>query len=132
MNKPHISSGGVIYRISDKNQREILLLHKKNGKWHLPKGTQEKGEGLEETALREVKEETGFEAEIEKYLGKLSSVKENGTPKITHYFLMKPTKKIGDYEKKYDKLEWVEIEEAKKLLKEFTEFEKEEKIIKNL
>jgi len=127
--KTHISSGGVIYRISSKKQIEILLLHKKNGKWHLPKGTQEKGESLEETALREIREETGFEVKIKKYLGNLSSLKEDKTPKITHYYLIKPVKKFGDREQKYDRVEWVEIEKAKKLLSEFTEFEKEEEIV---
>ena len=68
--------------------------------------------------------------------------KEDGGPKITHYFLMKPVE--GDFDgrshedkNKYDKIEWVEIEKAKKLLKKFKEFEDEknavevaEKIIK--
>jgi len=132
MAKVHISSGGVIYRITPKKQIEILLLHKKNGKWHLPKGTQKEGESLEKTVLREVKEETGIEAEIEKYLGKLPSLKEDGSPKITHYFLMKPIGKeldIFNHEEKYDKVEWVEIKKANKLLKEFREFEEEKKAV---
>lgn len=132
MEKVHISSGGVIYRISDKNQIEILLLHKKNGSRHLPKGTQKEGESLEKTALREIKEETGIEAEIEKYLGKLPSLNEDGETKVSHYYLMKPCGgKIGirKDEHNFDKVEWIEIKKAKKLLKKFTEFEKEEKIV---
>jgi len=138
MIKTHISSGGVIYRINPENKIEVLLLHQRvSKKWHLPKGTQEQGEDLEQTALREVREETGYEVEIEKYLGKLSSVKENGTPKITHYFLMKAVNgnsngRSDEDKNKYDKVEWIEIERAKKLLKEFTEFEREEEVIKNL
>lgn len=132
----HISSGGVVYKISDKNQIEILLLHRKEtDSWHLPKGTQKEGEDLAKTALREVQEETGYEVEIEKYLGKLPSLNEDKEPKITHYYLMKPVSgklEIGDHKDKYDKVEWVEISKAKKLLKKFTEFEKEEEIIKNL
>lgn len=130
MAKTHISSGGVIYRIVPKKQIEILLLYRKRtNSWHLPKGTQEKGENLEKTALREVAEETGFEAKIEKYLSKLPSLKEDKTPKITHYYLMKPIKKIADHDHEYNETKWVEINKAKKLLKEFTEFEKEEKIV---
>lgn len=145
MTKVHISSGGVIYRISPENKIEVLLLHQRvSRKWHLPKGTQEGKESLEKTALREVEEETGLKVEIEKYLCKLPSLKEDGRQKITHYFLMKAVK--GDFDgrshedkNKYDMIEWVEIEKAKQLLREFTEFEKEEdilekaeKIIKNL
>ncbi len=130
MVKTHISSGGVIYRISTPSQIEILLLHKKEtNTWHLPKGTQENRESLSQTALREVNEETGFQAKIEKYLGKLPSLKENGNPKLTHYYLMKPITKTRDHENKYDKLEWVEIEKAKKMLAKFTEFENEKGII---
>ncbi len=133
MAKIHISSGGVVYKISEKNQIEILLLHRKEtGSWHLPKGTQEDGESLIDTAMREIKEETGLEVEIEKYLGKLISLKEDKTPKITHYFLMKPIGKeldIFNHEDKYDKVEWLEIKKVKKLLSEFRDFEREEEII---
>jgi len=137
MEKVHISSGGVIYRITPKNKIEILLLHQRiSHKWHLPKGTQKHGENLEQTALREVREETGCEVIIEKYLGKLPSFKEDKTPKITHYFLMKVVNgnfngRSDEDKNKYDKIEWVEIEKAKKLLKKFTEFEKEEEILKS-
>ena len=131
MTKPHISSGGVIYRILPKNKIEVLLLHQRiSRKWHLPKGTHEGQESLEETALREVEEETGLKVEIEKYLGKLPSLKEDGSPKITHYFLMKPGEgnfdgRSHEDKDKYDRVKWVEIEKAKKLLKEFREFEEE-------
>lgn len=135
MAKIHISSGGVIYRVGPQNKIEILLLHQRiSKKWHLPKGTQEGKESLKKTALREVEEETGFKVEIEKYLCKLPSLKEDGSSKITHYFLMKPVE--GDFDgrsqedkNKYDRIEWVEIEKAKKLLSEFKDFEKEEEIV---
>ena len=133
MEKAHISSGGVIYKISDKKQPEILLLHRKEtDSWHLPKGTQEEGEDLVKTAIREAREETGLDVEVEKYLGSLPSLKEDGMPKLTHYYLMKPVGKeleIFNHGDKYDKVEWIEIEKAKKLLSEFKEFEKEEEII---
>lgn len=129
----HISRGGVIYKVSENNQIEILLLHKKEtDSWHLPKGTQKEGESLTDTVLREVKEETGFQVKIEKYLGNLPSLKEDNSPKLTHYYLMKPIGKeleIFNHEEKYDRVEWVEIKKAKKLLSEFKEFEKEEEIL---
>ena len=131
--RTHISSGGVVYKISDKNQIEILLLHRKEtDSWHLPKGTQKEGEDLAKTALREVREETGLDVEIEKYLGKLPSLNEDRESKITHYYLMKPIGReleIFNHEDKYDRVEWMELEKAKKLLSKFKEFEKEEEII---
>lgn len=63
-----VSCGGiVVYR------GKILVLYKniknKYQGWVLPKGTVEEGETFESTALREVKEETGVQAEIIKYIG---------------------------------------------------------------
>src|SRR5688572_3663924 len=50
-----IASGGVVFNSNE----EILLIFRK-GKWDLPKGKLDKGETLEECAVREVEEETGI------------------------------------------------------------------------
>ena len=64
-----ISCGGVVIF-----RGKILVLYKnyknKYEGWVLPKGTVEAGESHKETALREVKEETGVQASIVKYIGK--------------------------------------------------------------
>ena len=64
-----ISCGGVVIF-----RGKILLLYKnfknKYEGWVLPKGTVEKGEDYKDTALREVKEESGATASIIKYIGK--------------------------------------------------------------
>lgn len=59
-----ISAGGVIM-----HDGSTLLLRSFRGDWVLPKGRVEEGETLQETALREVKEESGLECEIIKYIG---------------------------------------------------------------
>lgn len=63
------SCGGVVIF-----RGKILLLYKnyknKYEGWVLPKGTVEEGENHTETALREVREETGVDASIIKYIGK--------------------------------------------------------------
>lgn len=48
------AAGGLV-----SNRRGDLLLISRNGLWDLPKGHQEAGEDIEETAMREVQEETG-------------------------------------------------------------------------
>lgn len=53
------SCGVILY--TSKKGIQYLLLHYKGGHWDFPKGHQEKGESDEETALREVREETGIE-----------------------------------------------------------------------
>ena len=48
------AGGGLVYN----TQGEVLFIFR-NGKWDLPKGGTEKNETMEETAIREVEEETG-------------------------------------------------------------------------
>lgn len=86
-----VSCGGVvIYR------GKILLLYKnfrnRYEGWVLPKGTVEKGEVFPETALREVKEESGVTASIVKYVGKSEytfTVPEDTVEKDVHWYLMR-------------------------------------------
>jgi len=54
-----ISAGGVVYR-KEGDRLELLMIEDRYGKWTLPKGKQEAGEEVEETALREIREETGL------------------------------------------------------------------------
>lgn len=49
-----IAGGGKVY-----NDKGKVLFIFRNGKWDLPKGKAEKNETIEETAIREVEEETG-------------------------------------------------------------------------
>ncbi len=51
-----VNAGGGLVR----NDRGEFLLIRRSGLWDLPKGHQEPGEPIEETALREVEEETGL------------------------------------------------------------------------
>ena len=83
-----LSSGGVII-----NNNLILLLKKYNGDYVLPKGRIERGESIEEAALREVKEESGITGEIKKYLGKIdysfiNRMRNIKIDKTVHFFLM--------------------------------------------
>ena len=84
------SCGGVVIF-----RGKILVLYKnyknKYEGWVLPKGTVESGESHEETALREVKEESGAKAEIIKYVGKSQysfSVPGDTVEKDVHWYLM--------------------------------------------
>ncbi len=84
------SCGGVVIF-----RGKILLLYKNyKGKyegWVLPKGTVEEGEEHPETALREVKEETGVSAHIIKYVGKSQytfNTPSDMVAKDVHWYLM--------------------------------------------
>jgi 8-oxo-dGTP pyrophosphatase MutT (NUDIX family) len=53
------TAGGVVYRRVGEGC-EILMIQDRLGRWTIPKGHVEEGESLEQTALREVAEETGL------------------------------------------------------------------------
>ena len=55
------SCGAVIFKKQKDASAKYLLLHYGAGHWDFPKGKQEKSEKEEQTALREIKEETGIE-----------------------------------------------------------------------
>lgn len=58
------SAGGVLFKGD-----QVLLIKTPSGHWSFPKGRIEKGEKPEETAVREVLEETGVLGRIISYLG---------------------------------------------------------------
>lgn len=55
------SAGAVLYTVLE-GRRHYVLVREKNGSYGLPKGHVEPGETLAQTALREVREETGVTA----------------------------------------------------------------------
>jgi 8-oxo-dGTP pyrophosphatase MutT (NUDIX family) len=89
-----VSAGGVLYRRADDGIEVILASRRtRSGDlvWGLPKGLVEPGESPEETAVREVQEETGFDGKLVDDLGEISYwyVWEGvRVRKTVHFFLM--------------------------------------------
>ena len=54
------SCGAIVYK-EENNELKFLLAHQSNGHFSFPKGHMEAGESEQETAFREVKEETGLD-----------------------------------------------------------------------
>ena len=112
------AGGGLVY---NKNG-EVLFIFR-NGKWDLPKGGTDKGEEIEDTAMREVEEETGVNGlSISKKLQKTYHIfKRNGVYKlkITHWFEMQSTYDgipVGQAEEGIEKVEWKNPQQIKEAL----------------
>src|SRR4051794_20619650 len=58
-----LAAGGLVWRVRN-GEQQLAIVHRPRGDWVLPKGGVEAGESLEEAALREVREETGVNAEL--------------------------------------------------------------------
>jgi len=93
--------------------------------WTLPKGTPSPGETTEQTALREVAEETGLEVRIVAPLPSIEYVfVQDGSRihKTVHYFLMEPTGgDLAHHDHEFEAVRWVPFSEAGALLSFQTE-----------
>jgi chemotaxis protein MotB len=123
--KQQISSGGVILRHSPEGIR-VALIRRSSPKgedvWCLPKGWVEAGESPEQTAVREVEEETGLKGRIIRKLGIITywfydKNERKRIHKTVHFFLMNFTQ--GDTSRHdHEVLEarWFGMEEAENRL----------------
>ena len=100
------------------DDEERVLLREPTGHhaqyvWTFPKGRRDPGETPEETALREVREEVGYEARI---IGSLPNLF-GGTTTTTGFFVMKPVGEQGAYDdRETARTQWVTFEEALSLI----------------
>jgi 8-oxo-dGTP pyrophosphatase MutT (NUDIX family) len=74
MNMYHVKSypprkekkaGGIIINLE--STKILLIKGRHSKKWGVPKGSMDIGESVRETAIREIREETGLSTEIDKY-----------------------------------------------------------------
>ena len=128
-----VSAGGVVYRRLDGGIQAVLCGRhvppisvskssrqgvQKNVRWSLAKGTPDAGETLEETALREVREETGLEVEIGAPIGSIEYwFTERGSKvrfhKTVHFYLMVALGGNTDqHDPEFDVVEWFPYQEA--------------------
>ncbi len=68
------TAGGAVYRFNPENKKlEFLLVQDARDRWTIPKGHVEEGESTKQTALREIREETGLQdIVIKSWLGKIN------------------------------------------------------------
>ena len=137
-----VSAGGVVYRQREGRIETVLCgwitsnadregnsigggksaAPTENVRWSLAKGTPDEGETMEETAVREVREETGLEVQMQEPISSITywfADRENAVRyhKTVHFYLMVPVG--GDVElhdPEFDVVRWFTIDEALKVL----------------
>ena len=117
------SAGGIVVREAQEGPSLVIGMRRRDRDavtWTLPKGTPEAGETVEQTAVREVAEETGLEVRIVRPLDSIEyTFVQKGTRvhKTVHYFLMEPVG--GDlslHDHEFERVRWVSFDEAPELL----------------
>ena len=121
--KLEFSAGGIVFKESEGTLYILLAQHSQHHGWGFPKGIigdHKKGEGREETALREVEEETGA---IGKILHPLSAVSfeyqwgDEKRKKTVYYYVMRYRKgDITHHDFEMEKVEWILAENVNKKL----------------
>jgi len=126
--QPIVGVGAVVL-----SNGKILLEKRKNdpgkGKWSIPGGLVELGESMEQTVIREVEEETGFEVENPEHIDVVDNIIRDNNGEIKYHFV------IVDYFVKLkggtlrassdaEELKWVPLNEVEKhnLTKTFRAF----------
>ncbi len=114
-----VSAGGVIYRRRE-DRAEVALIH--TGKrWGLPKGHVEAGERVEETAVREVREETGLLGKLDRKLGQISysyrDKSRGGRPvriakRVTFFLLEYLEGEVHGHDYEVEEARWFPLSEA--------------------
>lgn len=118
MTKTITAAGGVILKKTPKGNLRILVAHRPDyDDWSLPKGKADAGETLEETAVREILEETGYRCRIVTRLETTRYRVGRGVKEVA-WFAMRPLPDSPGFKKnpEVDKVRWLGRGEAKKLL----------------
>ena len=119
------SFGGVVVRTSDERP-EVALIRTRNLKgkatWALPKGGREDHETAQAAALREVREETGLDAEIVEPLEDITywfvwPPEQVRYRKTVHLYLMRATGgDVSLHDNEVEEVRFVPLEEAERMV----------------
>ncbi len=114
-----MSAGGLVYRTDGESGIEVVICGREYPAVRgLPKGTPDPGEAKEQTALREVREETGLDVLIEGYIDSIRYWFVRASDgarchKVVHYYLMRPVGgDLSRHDHEFDFVEWASSTEA--------------------
>jgi 8-oxo-dGTP pyrophosphatase MutT (NUDIX family) len=114
------SAGGLV--VDDDGRVLLIRARDLRGRpvWTLPKGALVEGESSEEAALREVREETGYQCKVVRGLEVVTYWFQHEGRRIrktVRWFLMRPVEKVGEHDHEVDEVQWASPEEAATLLR---------------
>jgi len=118
------SAGGIVYKKVGKKRLWLVAQHSQHKGWVFPKGLigdHQKGESSEETAVREVQEETGIKGKIITKLPQPSTYFYSWAGekrfKTVEYFLMEYVSgETSDHDWEMQEVEWLDESEVEKRL----------------
>ena len=117
-----VSAGGVVFRRSGAAREVVVCGFTSPVIWGLPKGTPEAGETREQTAIREVREETGLEVEIETFIDTIEywfdrspdGVRCHKT--VFFYLMLANGGDVSQHDDEFDVVRWIPVADSLKTL----------------
>jgi 8-oxo-dGTP pyrophosphatase MutT (NUDIX family) len=129
------SAGGVLWRMDATQRLEVCLIATRGStRWQLPKGHIGAGESLVEAALREIREETGCDGDVEEDLGEIAfwffvgggGTRRRRVKKTVQFYLVRYAKgDTCDHDGEVDEAAWLAVDTAVRRLT----FESERQIL---
>lgn len=114
---PVVAAGCLIWR-EKKDKLEVLIIHRPHyDDWSLPKGKQDDGETIAETAVREVREEVGLQVTLGVPLAVTRYTVKHGKKEVFYWAAQLPAGAQAEADHgEVDVLRWVNLDQARKLL----------------
>ncbi|MBR5873139.1 MAG: NUDIX domain-containing protein [Oscillospiraceae bacterium] len=122
------SCGAVVFRNKKNNIQVLLIRHLNGGHWAFPKGHVEKGETEEQTALREILEETGLAVELDnRYRQVVSYSPKKDVVKNVVYFVATASSDAATVaqEEEISQIVWVDMHNAA----DYVSFDNDKKVL---
>lgn len=107
-----LAAGGLVWR-AGADGPEVLVVHRpRYDDWSFPKGKADRGEAPEDTARREVLEETGLQVELREPLPDVRYVDHRGRPKLVRYWAMTVIGGAFEVNDEVDEVAWLAVADA--------------------
>ena len=116
--KTTLAAGAVLWRgdVNDIDSIEVACIHRpRYDDWSLAKGKVDPGESLVVTAVREIKEETGYDIRLGKLLGKTVYPVMDST-KVVYYWIAQVLGGEFEPNDEVDEIRWLKLADAKEIM----------------
>ncbi|MBQ7816589.1 MAG: NUDIX domain-containing protein [Oscillospiraceae bacterium] len=112
--KKEKSCGAIVFYLKDEKEQILLIKHANSGHWSFPKGHVEAGETEVQTAMREIKEETGVNASVDTRFREVVtySPKKDVIKDVVYFFATTENYETYNQEEEVSDICWVNIDRA--------------------
>jgi 8-oxo-dGTP pyrophosphatase MutT (NUDIX family) len=108
------AAGGIVTHVRGGVVLILMVYRQQFEDWSLPKGKVKRGELDEDTALREVLEETGLHCKLGEEVGSMHYLDRRCRVKVARYWLMEPAQESDlRFDNEVDAGRWLPLQQAR-------------------